>query len=163
MTRRDPFGFSGALIDSQIRVGEPIGEGGFSVVYRGRHLGLDEPVAIKCLKLPTGLTPRMVDAIVERFRAESRISYRLSQGNLDIVRSVSSGTAQAPTTGEIVPYIALEWLEGPPLAEVIEVLDPAAVALDYAHKQGVVHRDVKPGNLVLARTREGTSRIKVLD
>jgi serine/threonine protein kinase len=180
MTRRDPFGFSGALIDSQIRVGEPIGEGGFSVVYRGRHLGLDESVAIKCLKLPTGLTPRMVDAIVERFRAESRISYRLSQGNLDIVRSVSSGTAHSPITGALIPYIALEWLEGPSLSKELEVrrkaglagrtlgevmtfLEPAARALDYAHKQGVVHRDVKPGNLLLVEVRDGTRRIKVLD
>jgi serine/threonine protein kinase len=180
MPRRDPFGFSGALIDAQLRVDEPIGEGGFSVVYRGRHLGLDEPVAIKCLKLPTGLTPSMVDAIVERFRAESRISYRLSQGNLDIVRSISSGTAHSPITGSLIPYIALEWLDGPslsreletrrkaglggrPLAEVLALLDPAAVALDYAHKQGVVHRDVKPGNLLLVEVRDGTRRIKVLD
>jgi eukaryotic-like serine/threonine-protein kinase len=178
MRPRDPFGFSGALVDGQLQVGDPVGEGGFSVVYRAHHLGLDEPVALKCMKTPR--EGKMVDGIIERFRAESRISYRLSQGNLDIVRSISSGTAHSPMTGELVPYIALEWLDGPslaqelkvrrgqgltgrPLGEVIDVLDPAAVALDYAHKQGVVHRDVKPGNLVLAKSREGTSRIKVLD
>jgi eukaryotic-like serine/threonine-protein kinase len=180
MARRDPFGFTGELIDTQLRVGDPIGEGGFSVVYKGQHLGLDESVAIKCLKLPAGLPPNVMEAIVERFRAESRISYRLSQGNLDIVRSISSGTAHSPKSGVLVPYIALEWLEGPslskelkvrrtggntgrPLGEVIRVLDPAALALDYAHKQGVIHRDVKPGNLILAKTRDGGERIKVLD
>jgi len=180
MPPHDPFGFSGKLVDAQIQVGDPVGEGGFSVVYRAEHLGLNEPIALKCLKLPPGMGGRVTEGIIERFRAESRISYRLSQGNLDIVRSISSGAAQAPITGEIVPYIALEWLEGPslaqelkrrraaglsgrPLGEVIEVLDPAAVALDYAHKQGVVHRDVKPGNLALAKTREGNTRIKVLD
>lgn len=178
MPPRDPYGFSGALIDGQLQVGDPVGEGGFSVVYRAHHVGLDEPVALKCLKAQT--SGQMTEGIVERFRAESRISYRLSQGNLDIVRSISSGAAHSPMTGELVPYIALEWLDGPslskelkmrraqgmtgrPLAEVIEILEPAAVALDYAHKQGVVHRDVKPGNLVLAKTREGGSRIKVLD
>jgi serine/threonine protein kinase len=178
MRPRDPFGFSGALVDGQLQVGDPVGEGGFSVVYRAHHLGLDEPVALKCMKTPR--EGKMVDGIIERFRAESRISYRLSQGNLDIVRSISSGTAHSPMTGELVPYIALEWLDGAslaqelkarrakgmtgrPLGEVIDVLDPAAVALDYAHKQGVVHRDVKPGNLVLAKSREGTTRIKVLD
>jgi serine/threonine protein kinase len=180
MPLSDPFGFSGALVDGQIQVGDPVGEGGFSVVYRAHHIGLDEPVALKCLKTPQNLGKQMAGGILDRFRAESRIQYRLSQGNLDIVRSISSGTAQAPLTGELIPYIALEWLEGPslnqelkgrrargmkgrPMGEVIEVLDPAALALDYAHKQGVVHRDVKPGNLVLARTREGGSRIKVLD
>jgi len=180
MARRDPFGFTGELIDTQLRVGDPVGEGGFSVVYKGHHLGLDESVAIKCLKLPAGLAPNVIEAIVERFRAESRISYRLSQGNLDIVRSISSGTAHSPKSGVLVPYIALEWLEGPslskdlkarraggqtgrPLGEVIRVLDPAALALDYAHKQGVIHRDVKPGNLILAKTRDGGERIKVLD
>jgi serine/threonine protein kinase len=181
MAPRDPFGFTGALIDTQLRVEEPIGEGGFSIVYRGRHLGLDEPVAIKCLKLPPGLTSGMIEAIVDRFRAESRISYRLSQGNLDIVRSISSGTVHSPVTGVLVPYIALEWLNGPslsselegrraaglagrPLGEVLHLLDPAAMALDYAHKQGVIHRDVKPGNLLLVEVRDSSKRrIKVLD
>src|ERR1700722_13013279 len=120
MARRDPFGFTGELIDGQIRVGDPIGEGGFSVVYRGEHLGLNESVAIKALKLPAGLSPPMIEAIVERFRAESRISYRLSQGNLDIVRSISSGTAHSPKTGVLVPYIALEWLDGPALSKELK-------------------------------------------
>jgi serine/threonine protein kinase len=176
---RDFFGFVGELIEPQYRVDEVIGEGGFSVVYRGHHLGLDEPVAIKCLKIPAGLTPSMVDAVVERFQAESRIMYRLSQGNLNIVRSVSSGTAESRVTGALVPYMVLEWLEGVSLfqdlkdrrnrrmigrtlQETIRLLDPAAMALDYAHSQGVVHRDLKPGNIFLAETRDGT-RSKVLD
>jgi serine/threonine protein kinase len=176
---RDPFGFAGQIIESQFRVDAPIGEGGFSIVYRGHHLGLNEPVAIKCLKLRPGLSAKLEDSLVERFRAESRISYRLSQGNLDIVRSVSSGTATSPLTNKLVPYIVLEWLEGHSLStdfkrrrkaglvgrslpEVVALLDPAAMALDYAHKQSVVHRDVKPGNLFLADTREGV-RLKVLD
>jgi serine/threonine-protein kinase len=181
MAPRDPFGFTGALIDTQLRVEEPIGEGGFSIVYRGHHLGLDEPVAIKCLKLPPGLTSSMTESLVDRFKAESRISYRLSQGNLDIVRSISSGTVHSPVTGVLVPYIALEWLNGPslsselesrragglagrPLGEVLHLLDPAAMALDYAHKQGVIHRDVKPGNLLLVEVRDSSKRrIKVLD
>jgi eukaryotic-like serine/threonine-protein kinase len=179
MPPRDVFGFVGENIEPQYRVDEVIGEGGFSVVYRGHHLGLDEPVAIKCLKMPAGLTPSMVDAVVERFQAESRIMYRLSQGNLNIVRSVSSGTAEARTTGAKVPYMVLEWLEGVSLfsdlkdrrarrmigrtlQDTIRLLDPAAMALDYAHAQGVVHRDLKPGNIFLANTRDGV-RSKVLD
>jgi serine/threonine protein kinase len=179
MPPRDFFGFVGELIEPQYRVDDVIGEGGFSVVYRGHHLGLDEPVAIKCLKMPAGLTPGMVDAVVERFQAESRIMYRLSQGNLNIVRSVSSGTAESKVTGVLVPYMVLEWLEGVSLfqdlkerrarrmigrtlQDTIRLLDPAAMALDYAHAQGVVHRDLKPGNIFLANTRDGI-RSKVLD
>jgi serine/threonine protein kinase len=179
MAARDFFGFVGELIEPQYRVDEVIGEGGFSVVYRGRHLGLDEPIAIKCLKMPAGLTQNMVDAVVERFQAESRIMYRLSQGNLNIVRSVSSGTAVSRVTGALVPYMVLEWLDGVSLfqdlrerrerrmigrtlQDTIRLLDPAAMALDYAHAQGVVHRDLKPGNIFLAVTRDGI-RSKVLD
>ena len=176
---RDFFGFVGENIESHYRVDDVIGEGGFSVVYRAHHLGLDEPVAIKCLKIPAGLTPNMIDAVVERFQAESRIMYRLSQGNLNIVRSISSGTVESKVTGVLVPYMVLEWLEGVSLfqdlkdrrsrrmlgrtlQETIRLLDPAAMALDYAHAQGVVHRDLKPGNRFLAETRDGT-RSKVLD
>ncbi len=179
MAGGDAFGFVGKHIEPQVRVDAPLGEGGFSVVYRGRHLGLNEDVAIKFMKLPSGLGPSLTQQMVERFRSESQISYRLSQGNLDIVRSISSGAA-VTGFGSLVPYIVLEFLTGTslaedfkarrqagmggrPLADVIALLDPAVRALEYAHKQGVVHRDVKPGNLFLAETRGGERRLKVLD
>jgi eukaryotic-like serine/threonine-protein kinase len=177
--RGDVFGLSGQVIEGQFRVERPIGEGGFSLVYRGQHLGLDEAVAIKCLKLNTFPDTATIESFSRRFRDESRIAYRLSQGNLDIVRSITAGTTVAPTTGALVPYMVLEWLDGCALGvdfrqrrangmsgrsieEVIELFEPAAAAVAYAHAQGVVHRDLKPGNLYLARTRAGT-RLKVLD
>ncbi len=175
----DPFGLTGQVIESQFRVDNPIGEGGFSLVYKGMHLGLNEWVAIKCLKLHSALETDMIESFAKRFRDESRIAYRLSQGNLDIVRSITAGTTVAPTTGALVPYMVLEWLDGVSLArdlfdrrqrgmkgrtldEVIETFEPAVQAIAYAHAQGVVHRDVKPGNLFLAQTRAGV-RLKVLD
>ena len=175
----DPFGLSGQVIESQFRVDNPIGEGGFSIVYKGMHLGLNEWVAIKCLKLNASLETDMIESFAKRFRDESRIAYRLSQGNLDIVRSITAGTTVAPTTGALVPYMVLEWLDGVSLArdlfdrrqrgmkgrtieEIIELFDPAVHAIAYAHAQGVVHRDIKPGNLFLAHTRAGI-RLKVLD
>jgi serine/threonine protein kinase len=91
MPLADSFGLSGRVID-QLRFEEAVGEGGFSLVYRGHHTGLDEPVAIKCLKLPQTLEPDLVEQFILRFRAECKICYRLSQGSLDIVRSVTSGT-----------------------------------------------------------------------
>ena len=113
----DPFGLVGQVLDGQFRVDQLVGEGGFSAVYRGHHQGLNEPIAIKCLKLPAALGTSLVDTFVQRFRDESRILYRLSQGNLHVVRSIAAGTTQAPATGALVPYMVLEWLEGRSLAE----------------------------------------------
>ncbi len=175
----DPFGLVGQVLDGQFRVDGFVGEGGFSLVYRGMHLGLSEPIAIKALKLPAALGSALVESFVRRFRDESRLHYKLSQGNLHVVRSIASGTMIAPTTGALVPYTVLEWLEGHsladefvdrrtrglrgrPLGEVVKLLDSAIDAVAYAHAQGVVHRDLNPGNLFLAKTPAGV-RLKVLD
>src|SRR5215472_9959109 len=111
MTGDDPFGLTGQVIEAQYRVDEPIGEGGFSVVYKGLHLGLNEPVAIKCLKLQAqpALDSTMIESFLNRFRDESRILYRLSQGNLDIVRAISSGSTVSPVLNAFIPYMVLEW------------------------------------------------------
>ena len=173
----DPFGIVGQVLDGQFRVDRLVGEGGFSAVYRGHHVGLDEPIAVKCLKLPPSVSPPLVDTFVKRFRDESRILYRLSQGNLNIVRSMAAGTWQAPT-GLLVPYMILEWLEGRslaneltirrtvgqqgrPLDEILNVFASAADGLGYAHSQGVVHRDLNPGNLFVSSAPG--ARMKVLD
>ncbi|HEX3770303.1 MAG TPA: protein kinase [Polyangiaceae bacterium] len=175
----DPYGLVGQVLDGQFRVDRHIGEGGFSVVYRGTHVGLSEPIAIKCLKLPAVLGSALVESFVRRFRDESRLHYKLSQGNLHIVRSVGSGTTLAPATGALVPYTVLEWLEGHSLAdefaqrhaagqrgrslrEVVQLLDSAIDALAFAHAQGVIHRDLNPGNFFLAKTPSGV-KVKILD
>jgi serine/threonine-protein kinase len=189
----DPFGLVGQLLDGQFRVEALIGEGGFSAVYRGVHAGLGEPIAIKCLKIPASVwsppaagdagptTPVMgtvlVDSFVKRFRDESRILYRLGQGNLNIVRCIASGTTLAPATGALVPYMVLEWLEGQsleadleargrkgrPLPEVMSIVETVADAMSHAHAMGVVHRDLSTGNIFLAKQRDGSLRAKVLD
>ncbi|WP_394837051.1 protein kinase [Pendulispora rubella] len=176
--QRDPFRFNGTVIDGQFRIDQWIGEGGFSNVYKGFHLGLNEPIAVKCLK-PIADSPEVVQDFVNRFRDESRIAYRLSQGNLDIVRCIASGTTLAPV-GVRVPYMVLEWLEGESLAihfrgrrdakmkgrslkEAFDMFTPAGEAIVFAHSHGIVHRDIKPGNLFLTKSRQGGVRLKVLD
>jgi eukaryotic-like serine/threonine-protein kinase len=175
----DPIGLVGQVLDGQFHVDAYVGEGGFSTVYKGTSVGLNEPIAVKCLKLPPSLGSALVETFVKRFRDESRIHYKLSQGNLHIARSIASGTTIAPATGALVPYTVLEWLEGRSLAddladrrqrgmtgrslpEVVKLLDSAVDAIAYAHSQGVVHRDLNPGNLFLARTPSGI-KLKVLD
>ena len=179
MTSSDPFGLVGQVLDGQFHVDRHVGEGGFSIVYRGTHVGLSEPIAIKCLKLPAALGSALVESFVRRFRDESRLHYKLSQGNLHIVRSMASGTTIAPATSALVPYTVLEWLEGHSLAdefnrrrdaglhgrslrEVVQLLDSAIDALAYAHAQGVIHRDLNPGNFFLAKTAAGV-KLKILD
>jgi serine/threonine protein kinase len=176
----DPFGLIGQVLDGQFRVDKFVGEGGFSHVYRGLHAGLDEPIAIKCLKLPPALGSALVESFVRRFRDESRIHYRLSQGSLAIARSIASGTTMSSSTSALVPYMVLEWLDGRSLAqdfevrrahgqrgrsldEMVKLLDSAAQGLAFAHSQGVVHRDMNPGNLFLAETRQQGAVTKVLD
>jgi serine/threonine protein kinase len=172
----DSFGFSGHVIDGQFHAIEVAGEGGFSIVYRGQHLTLREPVAIKCLKIQTKhKNPAVIQQFTQRFFDESRIMYRLSQGDLNIVRAITTGVTVAPVDGSTVPYMVLEWLDGVPLSkdmkarrsqklggmplsEVRTMFESAARAIAYAHSQGVVHRDIKPGNLFITKTG-----MKVLD
>ncbi len=178
----DPFGLIGQVLDGQFRVDRFVGEGGFSFVYRGHHAGLNEPIAIKCLKLPPAIGSALVESFIRRFRDESRIHYRLSQGNLAIARSIASGTTMSSTTSALVPDLVLEGLDGRSLAqdfdvrrergeagrsmdEVIRLLDSAAQGLAFAHAQGVVHRDMNPGNLFLAERQQSPNgtMTKVLD
>ncbi|AKV04645.1 serine/threonine protein kinase [Labilithrix luteola] len=175
----DALGFVGSTVE-QVRFDACVDAGGFGLVYRGRHLGLDEEVAIKCLRIAQGnANGELRDTLAMRFRDETKILYRLSQGSLDIVRCIGGGAVAAPKTGELTPYTVLEWLEGKTLAadlrerrenkvggrsleQAVNLLDGAVRGLAHAHAQGVVHRDVKPGNLFMLEGRDGV-RVKVLD
>jgi len=176
----DLYGLSGQVLDGQFRIDRVVGEGGFSVVYRAQHLGLDEPVAIKCLKLQAQLGSAVVESFIRRFRDESKIHYRLSRGSLHIARTIAAGTTMAPATGALVPYMVLEWLEGFTLGdelrarrqrgergrtieEILHLFEPVADAMSYAHAQGVVHRDLTPSNIFFAHAHDDSSKLKVLD
>ncbi|WP_437737088.1 protein kinase domain-containing protein [Sorangium sp. So ce1335] len=174
MQASDPFGWVGSIIDGQFAVEALAGEGAFGVVYRARHLGFDAPVAVKCLKIPTGLSPDQQDGFLAKFREEARLLHQLSRRTMGIVQALDIGAAAAPK-GPWTPYIVMEWLEGetleqdlkrrraenlPPrsLGDAIKLLAPVASALTVAHEGNVSHRDVKPANLFLLG-----DRMKVLD
>jgi eukaryotic-like serine/threonine-protein kinase len=178
MAPADPFGWVGATIDGKFRVEAVVGEGGFGVVYRGQHLGFNEPVAIKCLKLPASLDGPAREKFHATFLEEGRLLHRLSKGTAGIVQALDVGAAVSPS-GVWTPYLVLEWLQGLPLdqvlserrdrgeggrpvAEAIGFLAPAARALQVAHARGVAHRDIKPANLFLTEIG-GARTLKVLD
>ena len=179
---QDPFGLAGTLLEGQYRVDAVVGEGGFGVVYRGRHLSLDQPIAIKALKGLDGGDPRINALVLEKFRAEARLLYTLSQSSLHIVRALDFGAATMPS-GAWAPFMVLEWLDGRSLADDLEerrkrgmcgrslaeafaLLEPVVDGLAAAHQQKVAHRDVKPANIFLLAPpspgRQGP-QVKVLD
>ena len=101
----DVLGLVGTTID-QVRFDACVDGGGFGLIYRGYHEGLDEVVAIKCLRIASiqRTNEEIRQALAGRFRDETKLLYRLSQGNLDIVRCISSGTVVAPKTNDSCTY-----------------------------------------------------------
>lgn len=130
---------------------EEIGKGGMGVVYRASQLELDRVVALKLLKAPEGqeLNPQAM----RRLKSEAQIHAKFAHPN--VVRLID-----ADPTGE-VPYIALELVENartlqdllltnpPPLGTVLSLFERIASALSYVHDFNVIHRDLKPHNILI--------------
>jgi predicted Ser/Thr protein kinase len=147
----------------EVEIEGEIGAGGMGVVYRGRQTYLDRPVAVKLLQASSAADPRR---FVERFRREAKILAGLAHPN--IVACHQAGTI---ASGEC--YIVMELIDGPSLRSFVEKEGPLAErdavlvardvarALEHARRAGVIHRDVKPENVLLQR-REGAAEAGAL-
>lgn len=174
----DPFEWVGATVDGKYRVDKVVGHGGFGIVYLAHHLGFEEKVALKCLKLPKELQGGDRDRFRDSLVAEGRLLLQLSRATTGVVQALDVGAVVSPSK-IWTPYLVLEWLEGTPLdrelserrqknlggrtlGEALELLDGAARALGVGHGMGIAHRDIKPANLFLVELA-GRRTMKVLD
>ncbi len=136
-----------------------IGQGGYSIVYKGRHLDLEMPVAIKMMKHDMAMDPDFI----RNFRQEARTVAALNHSNIVKVYDFEERYRTL--------FIIMEYLEGIPLdvllskvgplpiKQVLELLYPIVYGLEYAHNKGLVHLDVKPANIFLP----STDQLKILD
>src|SRR5580693_286980 len=109
--REDPFGWVGHVLDDKYRIDSVVGEGGFGVVYRAHHLGFEQAVAVKCLKMNKSLEGEVRAAFLNKFLSEGRLLHRLSRATADVVQALDVGVAISPKMVE-TPYLVLEWLDG---------------------------------------------------
>jgi serine/threonine-protein kinase len=144
-------------------LGEPLGHGGFATVYRARQLRLDRDVAVKVLDAELARNP---DA-ARRFEREGRAAAALDHPH--IVPVFEAGEEDG------LVYLAMRYVAGAtlgdllerrsplPPADVVRIVQPLAAALDHAHAHDLVHRDVKPGNVLLEPRTDGTDWVWLAD
>lgn len=145
------------------RIDGKAGEGAMGVVYRATDVALARPVAIKVLKMDLDEAAELSAEERRRFLQEARAAAALTHPGVTTVYRIGKLDG--------APYIVMEWLEGQTLAQVVQSQGPLPLerasryagelleVLTFAHATGVVHRDVKPSNLVVV---EG-DRLKVTD
>jgi eukaryotic-like serine/threonine-protein kinase len=153
----------GQTLAGKYSIEELIKTGGMGSVYRGKHVLMDKTVAIKVLRPSLA----MDNVVVARFSREAKAASRISHPHA--VSVTDFGEAENG-----VVFLVMEYLEGQtlkdiirregamPLARAVEIVRQVAGALDAAHQQGVVHRDLKSDNVMLSQTNGG-DWAKVLD
>ncbi|MGA1365758.1 MAG: Stk1 family PASTA domain-containing Ser/Thr kinase [Ilumatobacteraceae bacterium] len=150
---------SRTIVNDRYEIGKRIGRGGMAEIFQARDILLDRPVAMKVLFPEFATDP----AFVERFRREAQAAANLNHPN--IVAVYDWGKVNNTY------YIAMEYVNGRTLADILkqsgtltpmqvcDVMSEVASALISAHQNGVIHRDIKPGNILVSTT----GRVKVAD
>jgi hypothetical protein len=154
----------GTTLDGKYRLDEELGSGGFGVVFRGKHLVLNRPIAVKVFRPMAGNDSELG---LERFLREGAAASRIDHPNA--VRVLDSGVS----TGGIA-FLVMELLRGRslaaeladrgslPLRRCCEIAARVADVLASAHREGIIHRDIKPENVFL-HVESGAETVKVVD
>jgi hypothetical protein len=154
----------GHVLDEKYRIDDKIGSGGFGTVYRGEHILLHHPVAIKVFRPALGQAG--ADSL-ERFRLEGISACRVNHPNAVTVLDFD-------VSGGSLAYLVMELLQGHSLAQqlrvegklpavrAVEIACSVCDALAQAHAAGIIHRDIKPSNVFLHGTN-GDRVVKVID
>lgn len=153
----------GKILDKKYKIEKLLGEGGMGVVYQATHIHIESTVAIKVLHKELVSNPQAV----ERFRREARASGRIHHPHA--ISVIDFGVAE-----NNIVYIVMEYLDGMTLSkrirqtgrvspeETVRIMRDVCAAVDAAHRKGVIHRDLKPDNIMLQRV-DGQENVKVLD
>ncbi len=155
------------LLAGRYQVGDLIGRGGMADVHVGTDLRLGRQVAIKLLKSSLASDP----AFRTRFRREAQDAAKMAHPTIVRIFDAGEETVREPGGGEMqVPFIIMEYVDGRLLKDIINegalapseaarIIEQVLTALEYSHRAGVVHRDIKPGNIMI--TPNG--QVKVMD
>ena len=155
------------VLNGRYRLGPKIGDGGMAIVYRGLDVRLGRTVAIKVLREQFASDPQFV----ARFDREAQAVAALNHPNITGIFDVGSDFDEYGEAGFDRPYFVMEFIDGPnlkewirahaplPVDEAVAIVTQVLSGLGYAHARALVHRDIKPQNIMLSQ--DGT--VKVTD
>ncbi len=151
------------LLSNRYELGDTLGYGGMSEVHKGRDVRLGRDVAVKVLRQDLARDPQFQ----ERFRREAQNAAALNHPAIVAVYD----TGETRTENGPLPYIVMEYVDGRTLRDIVktegplpgqramEIMADVCAALDFSHRHGIVHRDVKPANVMITKT----GAVKVMD
>jgi len=161
----------GDVLKDRYEILRLVGEGGMGYVLEALDLELNVPVAVKVIRPEIAIHAQML----ELFRREVRTARSITHRNVCRTYDLDKGTVNSHGERKEFLFLTMEFLAGEtladrlirtgplPLPEAFDILHQIADGLDCSHRAGVIHRDIKPGNIMLVPEAEGTPRAVIMD